>query len=53
MRGDQSGTTNVGFLLNASKTIFRVSRVLLDPYEYILSGAIKFVFVRSSKGKFV
>ena len=48
MRGDQSGTTNVGFLRNASKTLFRVSRVPLDSYEYILSGAIKFVSVQSS-----
>ena len=39
-----TGVSNEGFLLNALKTLFRLSRVLLD----ILSEAIKFVSVRSS-----
>ena len=43
------GTPNDGFLLNALKTLLRLSRVLSDLQECILSGAIKFVSVRSSK----
>ena len=38
-----SGTPNDDFLLNTSKTLFRLHRVLLDFYKYILSCAIKFV----------
>ena len=40
--------TTVRFLLNSLKTRFRLPRVLLDIYKCILSGAIKFVSVRSS-----
>ena len=42
--------TTVRFLLNSLKTLFRLPRVLLDIYKCILSGAIKFVSVRSSWG---
>ena len=45
-----SGTPNDRFLLNALKTLFSVPRVLLDLQKCILSGAIKFVSVRSSQG---
>ena len=43
-----SGAPNDGFLLNTLKTLFRLSRVLLDLLKGILSDAIKFVPVRSS-----
>ena len=43
-----AGTSNDGFLSNALKTLFRLSRLLLDLEKCILSGAIKFVSVRSS-----
>ena len=33
--------------INTLKTLFRLPRVLLDLYKCILSGAIKFVSVRS------
>ena len=36
------------FLLNALKTRFRLSKVLLDLYKCIVSGAKKFISVRSS-----
>ena len=39
-----------GFLLNALKTLFMLSRVLFDLQKCILSGARKFVSVRSSYG---
>ena len=42
--------SNDGFPLNTFKTLFRLSRVLLDLQKCILSGAIKFVSVRSSQG---
>ena len=38
------------FLLNALKSLFRLSRVLLDLYKCVLSSAIKFVSVPSSVG---
>ena len=38
-----SGTPNDDFLLNTSKTLFRLHRLLLDFQKYILSCAIKFV----------
>ena len=44
------GGPNDRFLLNALKTLFSVPRVLLDLQKCILSGAIKFVSVRSSQG---
>ena len=50
--GWKSGAPYDGFLLNTSKTLFRLSRVLLDLQRCILSGAIKLVSVRSSKGNF-
>ena len=40
----KQGSPNDGFLLNTVKTLFRLSRDLL---KCILSGAIKFVPVRS------
>ena len=43
-----SGAPNNGFLLNAMKTLFRLSRLLLDLQKYLLSGAIKFISVQSS-----
>ena len=45
------GTANDGFLLNALKTFFGLSRVLLDLQKYILSGAIKFISVRPCLGQ--
>ena len=36
-------------LINTLKTLFRLFRVLIDLQKYILSGAIKFVSVQSSK----
>ena len=45
------GTPNDGFLLNALKTLFGLSRVLLDLQKYILSGAIKFISVRPCLGQ--
>ena len=42
-----SGAPNDGFLLNALKTLLRLSGVLSDLQKCILSGAIKFVSVRS------
>ena len=45
-----TGAPNDRFLLNALKTLFSVPRVLLDLQKCILSGAIKFVSVRSSQG---
>ena len=38
------------FQRSALKTLFRLSRVLLDPLKCILSGVIKFVSVQSSQG---
>ena len=38
------------FLLNTLITVFRLSTILLDFYKCILSGAIKFVSVRSFQG---
>ena len=46
--GWKSGAPNDGFFLNTSKTLFRLSRVLLDLQRCILSGAIKLVSVQSS-----
>ena len=43
-----SGAPNDGFLLNSLKTLFSLSRVLLDIQKCILSGTIKFISVRSS-----
>ena len=43
-----SGAPNDGFLLNALKTLFWLSRVLLDLLKCILREAVKFVSVRSS-----
>ena len=40
---DKSGAPNEGFLLNTLKTLFRLSRVLLDLAKCIINGAIKFV----------
>ena len=57
IRHGSSGATNDRFSLNTLKTLFRLSRVLLDIYIYIhissleiciLRGPIKFVSVRSS-----
>ena len=45
-----SGEPKDGFLLNTLKTLFRLSRVLLDLQKSILSGSVKFVSVRSSQG---
>ena len=42
------GAPKDGLLLNALKTLFRLSRVLLDLWKYILISAIKFISVRSS-----
>ena len=36
------------FTPNCVENTFRLSRVLLHLYKYILTGAIKFIFVRSS-----
>ena len=47
---DQSVAPNHGFLLNALKTLFKLSRVLLDLQKYIIVGAKKFISVRSSQG---
>ena len=46
--GKLSGAPNDGFLLNALKTPFRLSRELLDLYKCILSSAKKFRSVRLS-----
>ena len=43
-----SGAPNDGSLLNALKTLFTLSKVLLDLQKYILIGAIKFISVESS-----
>ena len=45
-----SGAPNDSFLPHSLKTLFRLSRVFLDLQKCILSGAIKFVPVRSSQG---
>ena len=45
-----SGEPKDGFLLNTLKTLFRLSRVLLDLQKSFLSGSVKFVSVRSSQG---
>ena len=45
-----SGAPKDSLLLSALKTLFRLSRDLLDLYEYILIGAIKFISVRPSSG---
>ena len=45
-----SGAPNDSFLLNTLKTLLRRSRALLELQNGILSGAIKFVSVRSSQG---
>ena len=39
---------NDSVVLNVLKTLFRLSRILLDLQKYILSGAIKFTSVRLS-----
>ena len=41
------GAPNSGFPRNTFKTLFRLSRVLLRLQKCILSGAVKFVSVRS------
>ena len=43
-----TGAPNDGFFLNTLKTLLRLSRVLLDLWKCILSGAKKIVSVRSS-----
>ena len=43
------GAPNYGFFLSTLKTLFRLSRVISDLQKCILSGAIKFVSVRSSQ----
>ena len=48
--GCKSGAPNYSFLQNTLKTLFRLSRVLLDLQKCILSGATKFLSVRSSQG---
>ena len=45
-----TGSPNDGVLLNALKTLFRLSSVLSNLQKCILSGAIKVVSVRSSQG---
>ena len=45
---NSAGTPNDVFLLNALKTLFWLSKVLLDLKESILSDAVKSVSVRSS-----
>ena len=45
------GEPKDGLLLNALKTLFRLSRVLLGLWKYILIRAIKFISVRSSWGQ--
>ena len=47
---DLSGAANDDFLLNTLKAVFTLSRVLLHLKKSILSGAIKFVSVRSTQG---
>ena len=49
-RVQDSGAPNDSFLPHSLKTLFRLSRVFLDLQKCILSGAIKFVSVRSSQG---
>ena len=44
-----SGAPNDSFLPHSLKTLFTLSRVFLDLQKCILSGAIKFVSVRSSQ----
>ena len=46
----KAGAPNDSCLLNALKTLFRLFRVLLDLQKCILSGAKKFISVRSSSG---
>ena len=43
-----TGAPDNGFPLNALKTLFRLSRVLLELKKYIFFVAIKFISVRSS-----
>ena len=43
-----TGATNDGFLPNTLKILFRLSRIRLDIKKCILSGAVKFLCVRSS-----
>ena len=43
-----SGAPKDGFLLNALKSLFRLSGALLDLQKCNLSGAIKFASIRSS-----
>ena len=45
-----SGAPNDSFLPHSLKTLFRISRVYFGLQKCILSGAIKFVSVRSSQG---
>ena len=45
---EHAGAQNDSFFLNTLKTLLRLSRVLLDLWKCILSGAKKFVSVRSS-----
>ena len=47
----QAGIQFDGFILNTLKTLFRLSRVLVDLYRCILSGTIKFVYAWSSYEK--
>ena len=44
----KTGEPNDSVVLNVLKTLFRLSRILLDLQKYILSGAIEFTSVRSS-----
>ena len=44
---NKTGAPNDDFLLNTLKTLFRLSRVVLDLKKYILSGGIKLDSVRS------
>ena len=44
----KTGEPNDSVVQNVLKTLFRLSRILLDLQKYILSGAIEFTSVRSS-----
>ena len=44
---NKTGAPNDNFLLNTLKTLFRLSRVVLDLKKYILSGSITLDSVRS------
>ena len=45
---DPAGAPNDSFLLNALKTLFGISRVLLDLQEYTSSGTKEYLSVQSS-----